>query len=256
VLKIEPIVDALAAQAPLWELDGSHGYHALTFGWLVGEVVRRISGQSLGRFFQERVAQPLGLEFWIGLPDAQQGRVVPLIALSRTTDPAVAAMAEQFMGPDTLLGRALTLSGTLGPTDEGDLVWNRPEVRASEIPAANGVTNAASLARMYAATIGEVGGVRLFDDETREAATTPVTTGADKCLYYESKFAMGFMCADGVLPIPAPRAYGHMGAGGSLGFADPDLGVGFGYVMNQMTAGLLGDPRTHGLSNAVKACLS
>ncbi len=259
VLAVEPIVEALAAQAPLWEPDGTHGYHALTYGWLVAEVVRRITGQRLGDFWQEQVARPLGLDFWIGLPAEHEPRVAPLLRSTRTKtlDPAVRARVERFMGPETLLGKALGLSGTFGSFggERADLLWNSPEVWASEIPAANGITNAASLARLYAATLGSVDGVRLFGDTTRELATTPVTTGGDRCLYMETKFGMGFMCADGVLPLAGPRSFGHAGAGGSIGYADPDLGVGYGYVMNHMTSSLLGDPRTSGLTDAVKRCL-
>ena len=109
---------------------------------------------------------------------------------------------------------------------------------------------------MYGATVADVDGVRLMDDATRERATAPVTTGGDKCLVMETKFGMGFMCADGILPLAGPRSFGHAGAGGSLGYADPDLGIGFGYVMNQMGGSLVGDPRTGGLTAAVKSCVS
>ncbi|MFT5202404.1 MAG: CubicO group peptidase (beta-lactamase class C family) [Candidatus Aldehydirespiratoraceae bacterium] len=255
VLAIDPIVEALAAQAPLWELDGSHGYHALTYGWLVGELVRRISGQRIGAFFQENVAQPLGLEFWIGLPEEQESRVSPLLAMSAPTDPAAAELMLAFIGPGTLGGRALSLDGAFD-IESDDNPFNTRAVHASEIPAANGITNATSLARMYAATVGEVDGVRLMNDATREMACAPVTGGNDKCLVFETKFGMGFMTYDGVLPLAGPRSYGHAGAGGSLGYADPDLGIGFGYVMNQMSGSLVGDPRTLGLTEAVKTSLS
>ena len=254
VLRIDPIVKALAAQAPLWDFDGSHGYHALTYGWLVAEVVRRITGQRLGDWFQDNVATPLGLDFWIGLPDSEEARVAPLIAMPAPEDPIAAELMAQFMGPGTLGGRALSLDGTFSLIDE-DNPFNSREVRASEIPAANGVTNASSLARLYAATIGEVDGVRLLDDATRELATTAVTSGGDRCLMIETKFGMGFMCHDEILPLTGPKAYGHAGAGGSIGFADPDLGIGYGYVMNQMTGSLVGDPRTEGLTSAVRFCL-
>src|SRR5205823_2989267 len=112
VLAWDPIVAALAAQKPIWEPGTAHGYHALTYGWLVGEVIRRVSGRSIGRFFADEVAGPLGLEFWIGLPAEQERRVAPLVTLSRPEDPEAAKMFEQFFGPDTLTGRALNLSGT------------------------------------------------------------------------------------------------------------------------------------------------
>jgi CubicO group peptidase (beta-lactamase class C family) len=255
VLEVDPIVKALAAQAPLWDYDGSHGYHALTYGWLVAELVRRITGQRFGDWFQQNVARPLGLDFWIGLPESEESRVAPLIGSMVPEDPAVIELMLAVIGPGTLGGRALTLDGTF--TLSGDEnTFNQREVHASEIPAANGITSASSLARMYAATIGEVDGVRLIDDATREQATATVTSGNDRCLVMETKFGMGFMCADGILPLSGPRSYGHAGAGGSIGYADPDLGIGYGYVMNQMSGSLVGDPRTQGLTDAVKACLS
>ncbi|GJM38248.1 MAG: esterase [Acidimicrobiales bacterium] len=255
VLAIDPIVEALAAQAPLWEFDGGHGYHALTYGWLVGEVVKRISGQRLGAFLQENVAQPLGIDFWIGLPESDEARVAPLITSPPPSDPIELELMLAVMGPDTLGGRALSLDGMFGVSEEGN-TFNTREVHASEIPAANGITNASSLARMYAATIGSVDGVQLMNDATRTTATEIVTSGNDKCLVMETKFGMGFMCYDGVLPLTGPKAYGHAGAGGSIGFADPDLGIGYGYVMNQMSGSLVGDPRTMGLTEAVRACVS
>jgi len=254
VLRVGPIVDSLAAQKPLWEPGSAHGYHALTYGWLVGELVRRISGQSIGGFFRERVATPLGLDFWIGLPESEESRVAPLIAAGPPTDPADLQLMMSVMGPGTMGGRALSLDGVFGLSPEGN-VFNTRAVHASEIPAANGITNAASLARMYAATLSPIDGVQLISDATREVVTAPVTSGPDKSLVIETKFGMGFMCNDGILPLTGPRAFGHAGAGGSIGFADPDLGIGYGYVMNQMTGSLVGDPRTAGLTAAVLACV-
>lgn len=254
VLKVGPIVDALAAQKPLWEPGSAHGYHALTYGWLVGELVRRVSGQSIGAFFRERVASPLGIDFWIGLPESEEERVAPLINAGPPTDPADLQLMMSVMGPGTLGGRALSLDGVFGLSEEGN-VFNTRAVHASEMPAANGITNAASLARMYAATLAPVDGVQLISDATRDVATTPVTSGPDKSLVIETKFGMGFMCHDGILPLTGPRAFGHAGAGGSIGFADPDLGIGYGYVMNQMTGSLVGDPRTEGLTAAVMGCV-
>jgi CubicO group peptidase (beta-lactamase class C family) len=255
VLRVDPIVEALANQTPFWEHDGSHGYHALTYGWLVAELVHRITGQRLGDWFQENVARPLDLDFWIGLPEAEESRVAPLLGSPLPDDPAVIELMLAVMGPGTFGGRALSLDGTFSIAGD-DNVFNTREVHASEIPAANGITTAASLARMYAATIGEVDGVRLIDDSTRERTTTAVTSGSDRCLVMETKFGMGFMCPDGILPLSGPNSFGHAGAGGSIGFADPDLGIGYGYVMNQMSGSLVGDPRTQGLTDAVKACLS
>jgi CubicO group peptidase (beta-lactamase class C family) len=250
----DPMIAALEVQAPVWEPGTAHGYHATTYGWLVGEVVRRISGKSLGTFFADEVATPLGLEFWIGLPDEQQSRVAPLIggiAGDVPDDPAIKELIAQFMGPDTMLGKALSAPSHVFA---GEGTWNRPDVRAAEIPAANGVTNARSLARMYAALIGEVEGGpsgSLLTPEQVAAAATCHTSGADKVIMFDTTIGLGFWTASVFAPYGGAASFGHGGAGGSVGFADPVNDIGFGYVMNKMKAGLSGDPRTRTLITAL-----
>jgi CubicO group peptidase (beta-lactamase class C family) len=244
----DPVVGALEAQAPVWEPGTAHGYHATTYGWLVGEVVRRITGRSVGRFFADEIAGPLGLEFWIGLPEQEQERVAPLVAWGKPEDPEMAALMEQLMGPDTMLGKAL--GAPSGVFTEVDGVFNMPEVRAAEIPAANGVTNARSLARMYAGLIGGVDdgpGDGLLTAAQIEAARTRQTKGNDQVLVFETGFGLGFMTSSPFAPFGGPGSFGHPGAGGSVGFADPDNDLAFGYVMNRMLTNLSGDPRTRGL---------
>ena len=245
----DPVVDALAAQRPVWEPGTRHGYHAVTYGWLVGEVIRRVSGKSVGSFLQDEVAQPLGLDFWIGLPTEHLDRVAPLIGMDIPDHPNVKEILEQFLGPDSLLGKALLApSGAFMPS--GALTdisgWNEPEVLAGEVPAANGVTDARSLARMYAATIGEVDGIRLLGPDQMEAASTNQTEGADKVLFFESKFGLGFMLSTAFTPYGGPAGFGHAGAGGSTAFADPHAGVAVGYVMNAMQGNIVGDLRAVG----------
>jgi CubicO group peptidase (beta-lactamase class C family) len=280
LLAWHPAVEALGAMAPLWEPGTAHGYHAVTYGWLVGEVVRRITGKSLGTFFADEVAGPLGLEFWIGLPAEQQARVAPLTNRGlRAASPAEAAAGkaaepgmagenpivepeeadgglvetiEKLLGPDTMLVKAL--GGAVSMPFVGEGAFNRHDVRAAELPAANGVTNARSLARMYAATIGSVKGVStasLLTPEQVAAASTTQTSGADLCLVFETTFGLGYMTASPFSPYGSARSFGHAGAGGSVGFADPENGLGFGYVMNRMLANLSGDPRSQGLVRAV-----
>ncbi|HEY7073238.1 MAG TPA: serine hydrolase domain-containing protein [Acidimicrobiales bacterium] len=254
----DPAVEALAAMEPLWEPGTAHGYHAVTYGWLVGEVVRRISGRSLGRFFADEVAGPLGLEFWIGLPDDQQSRVAPLTNRGPARDEGEGAQAEglgdlisqieQFLGPGSML--ALALGGASSMPFIGNGVFNLPEVRAAEVPAANGVTNARSLARMYAAVVGPVDGVSdgpLLTSEQVKAAATTQTQGADRVLMFETTFGLGFMTSSDFSPYGSAASFGHAGAGGSVGFADPENGLGFGYVMNRTMTNLSGDPRSRGL---------
>ncbi|MGH2685668.1 MAG: serine hydrolase domain-containing protein, partial [Actinomycetota bacterium] len=177
----DPVVDALAESTPLWEPGTAHGYHALTYGWLVGEIVRRVSGKSVGQFFAAEVAGPLGLDFFIGCPAGEADRVSRLVTWSRPDPESDAAKIwEQFLGPETLTGRALNL-GTAFAAHE---VWNLPEVHAAEVPAANGITDARSLSRMYAALIGEVDGVRLLRPETVEHARQRLTRGHDRVLFF------------------------------------------------------------------------
>jgi CubicO group peptidase (beta-lactamase class C family) len=289
VLGWDMAVAALAAMSPVWEPGTAHGYHAVTYGWLVGEVLRRITGKSVGAFFAEEVAGPLALEFWIGLPDAQQARVAPLTNRGlRPGSPAPAAAAtrhvpgpaenplvdavaaaadahrddeglgglvetiEQLLGPDSHLVKALGGSTALPLVADG--VFNKHEVRAAELPAANGVTNARSLARMYAGTIGSVEGCEagaLLTPQQVAAASTTQTSGADQVLMFETTFGLGFMTSSPFSPYGGRRSFGHAGAGGSVGFADPERGIGFGYVMNRMMTNLSGDPRSRGLVAAV-----
>ena len=169
VLEVTPVIDALAAQTPVWPPGSRHGYHALTYGWLVGELVRRVTGKTIGRFFKDEVAEPLGLEFWIGLPAEVEPRVARLVSAPPPTDPAMLAQMAALFGPDTLAGRALSMNGAMsGPP--GDSIFNLPEVHRSEIPAANGITTARSLSRLYAACIGTVKGTRLFGKRTLDKA--------------------------------------------------------------------------------------
>jgi CubicO group peptidase (beta-lactamase class C family) len=264
----DPAIEGLAVMAPIWEPGSCHGYHAVTYGWLVGEVVRRITGRSLGSFFADEVARPLGLEFWIGLPDEQQARVAPLTNRGLRTDDGtpvsgddglggLLAQLEELLGPGSLLAKALGGATTMPLV--GDGTFNLPELRAAELPAANGVTNARSLARMYAATIGPVEGAegvgQLLTSEQLAAASTTQTEGNDRVLFFETTFGLGFMTASPFSPYGSPRAFGHAGAGGSVGFADPEHGIGFGYVMNRTMTNLSGDPRSRGLVAAVHEAL-
>jgi CubicO group peptidase (beta-lactamase class C family) len=259
----EPVIHALERQPPLWEPGTAHAYHAVTYGFLVGEVVRRISGISLGQFFRREVADPLALDAWIGLPAAQDHRAARLVAPPPPTDPAIIAMMQQMSGPDSVMGRALTLGGAIPVGlvgQEGGL--NSPMARAAEFPAANMVTDARSVARMYAATVGTIDGHRLLAPDTVVRAATVQT--ADSIPFglpagmegFAMQFGLGFMPLTMMMPGLGPHSFGHPGAGGSLGFADPDAEVGFGYVMNQM-GGMGGgaDPRVAGLLDAVKSCL-
>ena len=257
----DPVCTALAEQKPSWEPGSQHGYHAVTYGWLVGEVIRRVSGRRIGTYLHEEVAEPLGLDLWIGLPEEQEPRVAMLVgwgagggagaAGEAEVDEATRAMIEEFMGPNSMLGKALTAGGAFT-----DGVWNDRAVRAAEVPAANGVADARSVARMYAACVGEVDGVRLLMPEQLKRATTQLTSGPNTILLgLDIQFGLGFMVPSSIMTLGGPNSFGHFGAGGSMGWADPDAELAFGYVMNKMAMGLAGDMRTQNLVQACYAAL-
>ncbi len=246
------MTEALAEMEPWWEPASRHGYHALTYGFLVGEVIRRISGKSPGSFFRDEIARPLGLDAHIGLAPEHDARVAPM--LPAPVDPAqIDLYAEILKDPDSLLAKAFANPPILPEAANMEL-WRR-----AEIPAANGHTNARALARVYGvlANGGAEGNYTLLNTETIERARQTLTDGWDGILPMHTRFGLGFM-----LPSPAgsygpnPRMFGHGGMGGSIGFADLDAHVGFGYVMNQMHHGIwIIDPRPKAISDALYACL-
>ena len=253
LMAVTPIVEALAVQQPHWDPGTRHGYHAVTYGWLAGALVRRVDGRRNWQYYAEEIARPLGHEFWIGLPESEEPRVARLEQPPPPTDPEAFALMMQIAGPGTMGFNALFMSGVMmaGPADP----FNSRAVHATEMPAANGITTARSLARMYAATVSEVDGIRLIDDDLVAVARREAVNGPDACLVLPTRFGMGFMLDGEFAPMLSPNSFGHAGAGGSLGYADPDAKVGYGYVMNQMAGGIAGDPRTVALNDAVRSCL-
>jgi len=250
------ITSRLADTEPEWPIGSTHGYHALTYGWLAGELVRRVdsSGRSVGQFVRDEICAPLDAEFHIGLPEHLEARVSPMIGGiggGDDLDPQVRQMMEMFMGPGTKGGRALSLNGAFA----GDGTFNRRDVHAAEIPAANGITTARAAARIYAATIGEVDGVRLVDAPVIERARAQVTPDgeADQCLILPTAFGMGFMLPSAMVQFAGPGSFGHPGAGGSVAFAQPERGLAMAYVMNTMAANLANDIRAARLAAAAAA---
>ncbi|MFI2709226.1 serine hydrolase domain-containing protein [Micromonospora sp. NPDC018662] len=251
----EPVIAALAAQAPAWQPGTAHGYHGLTYGWLVGEVVRRVSGRSLGTYFADEIGKPLGLDFWIGLPATEAHRVARTVE-QPTTPPAAEAVPEAlrkalaaYTDPTSLVVRSVMVTDP--PLDLTD-----PRAWTAEIPAVNGICTAASLARFYAGLIGEVDGVRILDAATLTAATREQASGIDRVLMVPTRPALGFG-----LPLPeqpwwSPTAFGFPGHGGSLGYADPASGVAFGYVMNGLRITMAPDPRTATMIEAIGGVVS
>ena len=248
VLAWDPIIAAVAAQRPAWTPGSQHGYHFRSYGWILGELVRRVAGRTFGRVLADEITTPLGAEFWVGLPAAVERRVATLIPPPPLADPDARALFERLTGPDTLLGRALTGPSNLFHYDD---MWNTRALHAAEMPSSNGIGTARALARIYAALVSDVDGVRLLRPETVAAACTVQSDGPDAVLGLPTRFGTGFMLPPALSIAAAPAAFGHPGAGGSLGLADPEAEIGFGYVMNQMQLGLTGDPRSARLVQAL-----
>ncbi|HZV74270.1 MAG TPA: serine hydrolase domain-containing protein [Conexibacter sp.] len=234
----------LAAQAPITRPGAWHCYHGVTFGWLCGELVRRVDGRSIGRFFQEEIAQPLGLECWIGLPASLEPRVAVIERETGSADEAVPPQGSigwsVWANPPRFLGH--------------DLAANVRAWHAAEIPATNAIVAARSTARLYAclAAGGELDGVRLCSPATIELGRRCLGRGYDPYLHGPTAFALGFQLqTDLMLLGPHPAAFGHTGAGGSAHGAWPELDVGFSYAMNQLGSLGANDPRCHVLLEAL-----
>jgi CubicO group peptidase (beta-lactamase class C family) len=254
---------ALAETEPWWTPGTQHGYHPVTFGFLVGEVIRRVTEKSVGRLFREEIAEPLGADFHIGLPLEHHGRVSDLIgSLAPPPDPRKAKKGQtvaRVKGPMAGFMRDMA-----DPTTMVGAAFNNPRVRRgahnttewrqAEIPSANGHGSARALARIYGALAcgGEVDGIRLLEPNSIDLARTEQASGPDATLgQMPMRFGLGFMLRSDFMPFsPNDGAFGHPGAGGSIGMADPETGVGFGYVMNKMSMGLVGGPTGLGVLKA------
>jgi len=236
------MTSALAEQEPWWTPGTRHGYHALTFGFLVGEVVKRISGKSLGTFFRDELAIPLGLDAHIGLDAKHDSRTAAMIAAPPPPPGQPNLMELIARDPESVTAKTFNNP----PLGIRPGLVNSREWRASELPAANGHTNARALAKLYGALArgGELDGYRVLSPESIARCAAEQSYGADAVLMLPTRFGMGFMLSQpGESFGPNLHSFGHPGAGGSLGFADPDAKVGFGYPMNQMQTGLLVDAR-------------
>jgi CubicO group peptidase (beta-lactamase class C family) len=240
---------AIAAQTPWWEPGTANGYHALTFGHLVGELIRRTGGRSVGQFLRDEVTGPLGADFHVGLPASEDRRCGEMIGATAAEN-AAAGLGPPV--PDSLRAKVLG-NPALRPEQANTSAWRR-----AEIPAANGHGNARSVARVLSglACGGAVDGVHLLRAESIARAIEPQAYDRDLVLGFRIKWGLGFMLASRELPLsPNPRAFGHGGWGGSLGFVDLDTRVSWAYVMNKMAAGTAGDTRGFALMAALYGAL-
>jgi CubicO group peptidase (beta-lactamase class C family) len=247
--------EAVAAQAPVWEPGTDHGYHALTYGWLLDELVRRVTGQGTGEWLASQVTGPLGLDLWLGLPESEAGRAgrVGRVEGAEPTGGLRArpkrSVTEAYEDPASLTRRAFA---AISPFPD----QNDPAYRASALPATNAMATADGLARFYATLIGDTAGAtRLFTPETVELARAEESAGPDRVLVVGTRFGLGYMLHGSASPFLTPGSFGHPGRGGALGFADPETGIAFGYVTNGFRKTVTADPRAQGLVRAVRGVL-
>jgi CubicO group peptidase (beta-lactamase class C family) len=235
------MTEALAAQAPWWEPGAGHGYHVNTQGFLIGEVVRRITGKTLGAYLCDSLAGPAGVDFFIGFGPELDGRCADV--LPPPASPESEELRRQLsVNPESLSGLPLMRVNAYRNPQEisGTGVVNTRSWRAAEVPSTNGHGNARAVARLYSALAGdgELDGVHVLSPEITARAAGQQAYGDDLVLQRPTRFGLGFQLTMAERPLgPNPRAFGHFGAGGSLGFADPDARLSFAYAMNQGRGG-------------------
>jgi CubicO group peptidase (beta-lactamase class C family) len=261
-LTVDDIVDwdrvagILAAQEPLWAPGAGWAYHAITHGWLGGELVRRVTGRSVGAGFRETIAEPLGVDLWIGLPDDQDHRVATMWSGPSLDELTALQRSERGLAGHEWLWRAMTLGGALPPELVGDGAgFNDPRIRRAEIPGAGGIGDARALAAVWSATVTPTHGVRLLDDATLDLALAPRSSGAP---VFDApppwpRWGAGFQLDSEARHYLSGSSFGHDGAGGQVAFADREHEIGFAFLTNQMEAK---DDRGTRIVDALRECLA
>jgi len=256
--------EIIAAQAPLWEPSKKHGYHGITLGWYESELIRQTDPQhrTIGQFFAEEIAKPLGIEFYIGLPDdipdlrianihAPLYKLRMIFNMKKLPKPFVKA----FLKKGTITNRSFSNPKILGEVQG----YNKREMRKIELPASNGIGVVRDIAKLYGifATGGAELGIKTETlDSLKQPAADPEMGRFDEVLQTESRFSLGYL-----KPFPelqfgtSDNAFGTPGAGGSFGYADPDTQTGFVYAMNKSGFYLFADPREKSISDAVFECI-
>ena len=257
VIMWDPVIHAIEDQRPLFRPDAGYFYHALTYGWLVGEIIRRIAGVSPGTYFRKEMGDPLGLDAWIGLPASARQNVAWMEAPLPDEDSETARSAARVSATNRCIERSVSLGGAFAFPADGDFVtFNDPAIQGAEIPGANGIATPRSLARLYAACVTDLGSGRLLSDSSIADATGVLSAGPQLSGMPDdgSRWGTGFqLSSPPSQPMLGRRSFGHAGAGGQLAFADPDYGVGYAYLSNQM--GGYGDARARELTLALRAVL-
>ena len=234
VFDFDTMTERLAAETPQWCPGTMHGYHSFTFGWLNGEVIRRVTGQLPGEFFRDEIASPLGLDFWIGLPPSEHDRVAPVLAGEAPADGESAFSRALRRGEP----RQVSVMNSWGAFQREDICHD-PRALEANVPAANGTTNARGLALMYMplATGERIGDIRFSRRAVSTMSAVQSAAARDAVTFVPSRFSSGFEKGVGragpeVFAIPE-SAFGHSGFGGSVGLADPSCGMSLGYAMNR-----------------------
>lgn len=249
------MVAALEAQEPWWAPGQAHGYAPLTYAWLLGEPLARLAGERPGAYINQHICQALGMDFYVGVPDAELSRIAHVSRLRNQYGDQYARELFASMGrPDSLNFKAF------GNPSSMMVSTNTREWQQAEIFSANGTGTARALARFWQVMAhgGSLDGVHLLDAALVAKMQEEHSSGVDRTLLAPTRFGLGVMLEqnyEGGGFGMGPTAYGHPGAGGSLGFCDPEVQVGFGYVTNTMGPYVLMDPRALALSRAVYACL-
>ena len=255
VTDYEAVIRAVEKQAPLWRPGSAHGYHARTFGFLIDELVRRVAGTSISKYWRTIFAEPLSLDFWIGLPEELNSRCATIYPARAETARAPVKFYRDLITPGTLQRRTFTSPYGLNAVS----AMNKPENRAREFVSFGGIGSATALAKFYAmlANGGQIDGRKFFGDDALKLMTTTVSDGLDRVFEIPTAFSAGLMKdaakAERNLFGPSANAFGHPGAGGSHAFADSENRIGFAYVMNQMAQSVLPNEKSLRLVDAMYA---
>jgi CubicO group peptidase (beta-lactamase class C family) len=257
VLAWSPVIEAIEAQEPHHAPSDGHAYHAMTYGWIVGEVIRRVTGLSPGTWFREVLGDPLDLDTWIGLPPSARGRVAFMEPPLPDAESDIASDIAS-LGSAPHIERTLTMGGAYSfPADEGYVTFNAPDIQAAEVPGAGGISSAESLAKLYAMCITGVDGApALLTPGSIADALLVRSAGAQLTGLPDdgARWGTGFqLSSPPTQPMLGPGSLGHAGAGGQLAFADADSGASFAYLSNQM--GGYGDHRARALTEALRGVL-
>jgi CubicO group peptidase (beta-lactamase class C family) len=255
VTHYDAVIHALEKQTPLWSPGSAHGYHARTFGFLIDECTRRIGGISISNYWRTTFAEPLSLDFWIGLPENLNSRCTSIYPAKAGIPPEPFKFYKDLITPDTLQRRTFTSPYGLNAVSD----MNKPANRARDFVSFGGIGNASALAKFYAmlANGGEIGGHRFFGTDTIKVMTMTISDALDRVFEIPTAFSAGFMkdsaSAHRKIFGPSAYAFGHPGAGGSHAFADLENKISFAYVMNQMEQSLLPNEKSLRLVDAIYA---